>query len=149
VRYLVTGAAGFIGSHASEALLARGHEVVGLDAFVPYYPREVKERNLNLLKLAAGIVRASVLSSERLERGAISNVGGSEEVSANQALGVIQELTGRTAIVTHGPSRPGEQQSTLADTTRVRERLGFTPEVSLRDGLAAQVAWQQGLVRPS
>ena len=45
-RCLVTGAAGFIGSHLCEALLARGHAVVGLDAFIPYYPRVVKERNL-------------------------------------------------------------------------------------------------------
>ncbi len=45
-RCLVTGAAGFVGSHLCEALLARGHEVVGLDAFIPYYPRPVKEGNL-------------------------------------------------------------------------------------------------------
>ena len=50
VRVLVTGAAGFIGSHVSEALLALDHEVIGLDAFVDYYPREVKERNLRALK---------------------------------------------------------------------------------------------------
>ena len=43
---LVTGAAGFVGSHLSAALLARGHTVVGLDAFIPYYPRPLKERNL-------------------------------------------------------------------------------------------------------
>jgi nucleoside-diphosphate-sugar epimerase len=46
MRCAITGAAGFIGSHLAEALLAAGHEVVGLDAFVPYYPRELKERNL-------------------------------------------------------------------------------------------------------
>lgn len=45
-RCLVTGAAGFIGSHLSEALLAKGHEVVAIDAFIPYYPRPIKERNL-------------------------------------------------------------------------------------------------------
>lgn len=44
--YLVTGAAGFIGSHLCERLLALGHEVVGLDAFIPYYPKPLKERNL-------------------------------------------------------------------------------------------------------
>lgn len=46
MRYLVTGAAGFIGSHLCERLLTLEHEVVGLDAFVPYYPKPVKERNL-------------------------------------------------------------------------------------------------------
>lgn len=45
-RWLVTGAAGFIGSHVCEALVARGDEVVGIDNFDPFYPREVKERNL-------------------------------------------------------------------------------------------------------
>ena len=45
-RCLVTGAAGFIGSHLIEALLAKGHEVVGVDAFIPYYPRPIKEKNL-------------------------------------------------------------------------------------------------------
>jgi nucleoside-diphosphate-sugar epimerase len=46
VRVVVTGAAGFIGSSLSEALVARGHDVVGLDAFIPYYPRALKESNL-------------------------------------------------------------------------------------------------------
>ena len=45
MRYVVTGAAGFIGSHLAEALLSRGHEVVGIDCFTDYYDPEVKERN--------------------------------------------------------------------------------------------------------
>jgi UDP-glucuronate 4-epimerase len=46
VNLLITGAAGFIGSHLSEALIGRGHEVTGVDNFDPFYAREVKERNL-------------------------------------------------------------------------------------------------------
>ena len=45
-RVVVTGAAGFIGSHVVEALARRGDEVVGIDNFDPFYPRAVKERNL-------------------------------------------------------------------------------------------------------
>ncbi len=46
MRLVVTGAAGFIGSHLCDRLLEAGHEVVGIDGYVPFYPREMKERNL-------------------------------------------------------------------------------------------------------
>jgi nucleoside-diphosphate-sugar epimerase len=46
MKCVVTGAGGFIGSHLCERLLATGHQVTGIDAFIPYYPRPVKEANL-------------------------------------------------------------------------------------------------------
>lgn len=46
MRVVVTGAAGFIGSHLSERLLAAGHEVVGIDSFADYYEKARKEQNL-------------------------------------------------------------------------------------------------------
>jgi UDP-glucose 4-epimerase len=46
MKALVTGAAGFIGSHVAERLTGSGVPVVGLDAFTDYYPREIKEHNL-------------------------------------------------------------------------------------------------------
>ena len=47
-RVVVTGAAGFIGSHLCERLLALGHEVVGIDSFTDYYDRGRKEQNLEV-----------------------------------------------------------------------------------------------------
>lgn len=46
MRCLITGAAGFIGSSLADELLAQGHSVVGIDCYVPYYARTIKERNL-------------------------------------------------------------------------------------------------------
>ncbi len=55
MRIVVTGAAGFIGSHTCERLVARGHDVVGLDVFDGYlYPAENKRRNAaDLAKLSS------------------------------------------------------------------------------------------------
>ncbi len=49
-KVLVTGCAGFIGSHLSQTLLSQGYQVVGVDNFDPFYKREVKEANLNEFK---------------------------------------------------------------------------------------------------
>ena len=50
MKALVTGCAGFIGSTLSERLLADGADVVGIDCFTDYYPRELKERNLTVVR---------------------------------------------------------------------------------------------------
>ncbi len=46
MKCLVTGCAGFVGSHLSEALLARGDDVLGIDSFVPFYDLALKRQNL-------------------------------------------------------------------------------------------------------
>ena len=56
MRYVVTGAAGFIGSHLAEALAAAGHDVVGVDSFTDYYDPQIKEENARELD----VVRADL-----------------------------------------------------------------------------------------
>jgi UDP-glucose 4-epimerase len=50
MKALVTGVAGFIGSHLSAALLDSGASVIGIDCFTDYYPRPLKEANLATVK---------------------------------------------------------------------------------------------------
>jgi UDP-glucuronate 4-epimerase len=70
MRVLVTGCAGFIGSHVSEALLARGDDVIGLDNFNDFYDPRVKEEHASLLAQHARftLVRGSILDDATLAR---------------------------------------------------------------------------------
>jgi UDP-glucuronate 4-epimerase len=70
MRIVVTGAAGFIGSHLSERLCARGDEVVGIDNFDPFYPRATKAQNLARLQTNAAFsfVEGDIRDAAALER---------------------------------------------------------------------------------
>ena len=295
MRYVVTGAAGFIGSHLAHALVARGHDVLGIDSFTDYYDTAVKEENaagLDVLRLdlardeldlkgldgvfhLAGqpgvrsfgdvfelYLTRNVLASQRLfeaaardgvrvvfsssssiygeaeayptpedtptrpispygitklaaeqlaratatsfgldvvvlryfnaygprqrpdmaftriafalaeerpfdlfgdgrqsrsftyvgdvvdatigamDRGTGTyNVGGGTEVSMREAIGMFERLAGRALDVREHPAVPGDQRRTKADTTRIREGLGWQPTTELEDGLRAQWDW--------
>jgi UDP-glucuronate 4-epimerase len=69
-RVFLTGAAGFIGSHVAEALLERGDEVIGVDNFDPFYPRPVKERNLEVARATSGFHfhELDILETARVRR---------------------------------------------------------------------------------
>ena len=68
MRVLLTGAAGFIGSHLSERLLREGHEVVGLDSFDDFYDPAIKEQNLSVAKKKEGfsLVRGDIRDAATL-----------------------------------------------------------------------------------
>jgi uncharacterized protein YbjT (DUF2867 family) len=66
MKILVTGAAGFIGSHLAEGLLAAGHEVVGIDNFNGYYDRALKDRNAFAVQAAGGVMLELDLAEDDL-----------------------------------------------------------------------------------
>jgi nucleoside-diphosphate-sugar epimerase len=67
MRYVVTGAAGFIGSHLAEALVAAGHDVVGLDSFTDYYDPALKEENARDLDVRRVDLAVGPLDFSRLD----------------------------------------------------------------------------------
>jgi UDP-glucose 4-epimerase len=67
-RVLVTGVAGFIGSHLAERLIAEGRSVLGVDCFTDYYARDRKESNLERLRSEASFeLKETDLSVDELE----------------------------------------------------------------------------------
>jgi UDP-glucuronate 4-epimerase len=70
MRIVVTGAAGFIGSHTCERLVSRGHDVVGIDSFDGYlYPAELKRRNAAAL---AKLDRLELIEADICDRDAMT-----------------------------------------------------------------------------
>ncbi|MGQ0814193.1 MAG: GDP-mannose 4,6-dehydratase [Gemmatimonadota bacterium] len=86
---VVTGAAGFIGSHLAERLLARGDRVIGVDNFDPFYARELKLRNLSaaLSDTRYTFVEADCADPEQMER-----------VLAEHAADVIVHLAAKAGV---------------------------------------------------
>lgn len=80
MNYLITGAAGFIGSHLCERLLADGHQVVALDNFDPFYAEAAKRANLAFslekkeFRFVEGDVRDGVLLDHIFQNNAVDAV---------------------------------------------------------------------------
>ena len=76
-RVLVTGAAGFLGSHVCERLLDAGREVVGVDCFTEYYARADKERNLERARDWSAF---ELVETDLAEHGAVGLLEGIDSV---------------------------------------------------------------------
>ena len=77
------------------------------------------------------------------------NLGGAIEASLNETIDLLERISGRTLEVTHRPAVAGDQRRTSADTTRIRQELGWEPSVSLEDGLRAEWEWASSRVAAS
>jgi len=77
VKVLLTGGAGFIGSHVAERLVSRGHSVVIVDSFDPFYPAAIKRRNIASL-MSSGSCR--LLELDITDSAAIDQALGEEKI---------------------------------------------------------------------
>lgn len=87
------------------------------------------------------VVAASVLAMERARAGSVYNVGGGQEATMNETIAMLERISGRRLDVQRAEAVAGDQRRTKADTTRIRDELGWEPSTSLEEGLRAQWGW--------
>ena len=78
------------------------------------------------------------------EPGSVFNVGGGSRVTLSEVIAMIEELAGQKARIERQEKQAGDVRHTWADTSRIREALGFEPQVGLREGLGREVVWLRG-----
>jgi len=71
----------------------------------------------------------------------VFNLGNSETVSLAYLIEVLEGALGRPARRRHEPEQPGDVPITFADVTKAREMLGYSPQVSIEEGLSRFAAW--------
>ncbi|MDH4265217.1 MAG: GDP-mannose 4,6-dehydratase, partial [Deltaproteobacteria bacterium] len=105
---LVTGGAGFIGSHLVERLLAEGHGVIGLDNFDNFYDPALKRRNLT---------RALPNPKFRLVEGDLRDEGILEKIFQAENIEIVAHLAARAGV------RPSIQNPFLYADVNIRGTL--------------------------
>ncbi len=91
MKILVTGAAGFIGSHLAERLLKEGYGVKGLDSFLDYYPRRIKEHNVRGLNGKKGF---EFIEGDILDLDLVKLLGGVDAVFHQAAIAGVRSSWG-------------------------------------------------------
>jgi UDP-glucuronate 4-epimerase len=83
-------------------------------------------------------VDATMGAMERGRRGAIYNVGGGSETTMLEAIGVLEQIAGRTIQIAMSAAQRGDVRRTAADIGRISADVGWEPCVTLDEGLSAQ-----------
>src|SRR5712691_9669769 len=115
-RVVVTGAAGFVGSHLCDRLLAMGHEVVGIDSFSDYYERARKKQNLEAARTHQGF---SLLELDMVD---------GDVARAIRGAGVVFHLAGQPGVrPSWGDHFDQYVQDNIVATQRLLEALREHP----------------------
>jgi UDP-glucose 4-epimerase len=86
-------------------------------------------------------VSATIAAAARGIPGRVYNIGGGSRVTINEVFEMIGRVSGRRPLITAVSAQKGDMRHTYADTSLAGRDLGFTPTVTLEDGLAAEYKW--------
>lgn len=87
------------------------------------------------------IVHGIELAIHNAIPGEIYNLGGGEEISLNEVISCIEDLTGKRIERTTADRRTGDQYRTVANIEKARRVLGYSPKIGVREGLSLQYDW--------
>ena len=90
-------------------------------------------------------VYANILAANSDVSGEVFNIGGGNRISVNDLIFVIEQATGRRAIIRYTDKQKGDVIDTLADNSKARRILGWEPRVDIRDGISHYVSWRKNL----
>jgi UDP-glucuronate 4-epimerase len=107
---LVTGAAGFIGSHLAEQLIRQGHRVIGLDNFDDFYPPSIKLENIRALESEEDF---SMIEGDIRDADLLSRIFSEYDIS------LVAHLAARAGV------RPSIQQPLLYDDMNIRGTINM------------------------
>jgi UDP-glucose 4-epimerase len=86
-------------------------------------------------------VAATIAAGDKGVPGRAYNIGGGSRISVNQLFATIERITGRPLNIRREPAQKGDMRDTFADSTLARQDLGFSPTVTLEQGLEAEYRW--------
>ena len=90
------------------------------------------------------VVEANLLAAMSSSQGEVFNVGGGTRISVNELIKIMENVTGRRAVVKYIEKQKGDVKDTLADADKIG-KLGWKPKVGIDEGIRRFVEWYEEL----
>ena len=114
-------------------------EAVGTGASFPRFGDGEQVREFTYV---SDIVAANLCAADAdVANGTVVNIAGGGEITLNELIAMVGGLADAEVVIENHPSQAGDARRNGGATEKARELLGWEPTVSLRDGIAAQLAW--------
>jgi UDP-glucose 4-epimerase len=72
------------------------------------------------------------------------NVGTGKETNVNELFDMLNDLIGMGQVEKHGPAMPGEQLRSVITSEKLMQKLGWSPSISVKEGLKTTVEYFNG-----